>query len=121
MSASLEAKEMAQLLALPAFRRFLWRAVRAAGLLHPAYGTDGRDLAYREGRRSLALDLLRMAEAGQPFPHPEALSTWASLLGEELQFTTEKTTDDRRDEWDGGAGRSRRRDPAGDDGERFAG
>jgi len=94
MSASLEAKEMAQLLALPAFRRFLWRAVRAAGVLHPGYGTDGRDLAYREGRRSLAFDLLRMAEAGQPFPHPEALSTWLSLLGEEQQ-TMETTTDDR--------------------------
>lgn len=92
---SIEAKEMTQLLALPAFRRFLWRAVRTAGVLHPAYGAEGRDLAYREGRRSLALDLIRMAEAGQPFPHPDGLSTWLSLLGEEQQQLMETATDDR--------------------------
>lgn len=83
MTGNPDSQEMAQLLAIPAFRKLLWRIFEASGIMHAAYGTDGRDLAFREGRRSLGLDILRMADAGQPFAHPSAVSTWLTILGEE--------------------------------------
>lgn len=75
--------DMAQLLDLPAFRRMLWRIINESGMMRSAYGTDGRDLAYREGRRSLGLDILRWADSGQPLPRDDALSTWLAALSEE--------------------------------------
>ncbi|AHE52564.1 hypothetical protein [Sphingomonas sanxanigenens] len=74
---------MALLLAEPAFCRFLARMVQMAGLLSPASnGADGRDLHFHEGRRSLAFDLLREAEAGQPVAarHPHAVATLVAAL-----------------------------------------
>lgn len=91
-----DVQEMAQLLVLPAFRRFLWRVSRDAGILQSAYGTDGRDLAFREGRRSLGFDILRMAEDGQPFPHALAAQTLRAVLAEEEKSHLETQTHDRR-------------------------
>lgn len=96
MSGNLEAQEMAELLAIPAFRRLLWRISEAAGIVQSTYGTDGRDLAFREGRRSLGLDILRMADAGQPIPHAHAVSTLIAVLSEEEKSHLEAINDRRR-------------------------
>lgn len=74
---------MILLLAEPAFCRFLGRMVQMAGLLTPASnGADGRNLHFAEGRRSLAFDLLREVDAGQPPArrHPHAVATLVAAL-----------------------------------------
>ena len=59
-------KDLALLLTSPLFREFLFEAIQLAGILQPANGYDSRDLAFAEGRRSLGLELLRLADLGQP-------------------------------------------------------
>lgn len=58
--------DMRQLLATPAFRRFLLQMYRDAGIGIPANGADATLLAYREARRSLGLDIFRQAARGLP-------------------------------------------------------
>lgn len=91
--------DMAQLMKLPAFQRFLWRTIEASNILTSAYGADGRDLAYREGRRSLGFDVLSWADEGQPFPAPDGnppIMTWISALTAAAQSTPEETKRGRR-------------------------
>jgi hypothetical protein len=79
---SLDPIEMEALMAQPAFVKFLYAAIQMGGLFDSCPGQDLRDLAYAEGRRSLALDLLRVAENGQPdaLKSPQALATMAAAL-----------------------------------------
>lgn len=76
-------------MALPEFRRFLFRSIQSAGLLEysasATNGTDGRNLHFAEGRRSLGFDLLRDADAGQPdaLRHPNSIMTLIAVLREE--------------------------------------
>lgn len=46
--------------------RFFYRVLDASGYLKGAYGADGRNLVYNEGRRSLGLEVLQLVEATQP-------------------------------------------------------
>ena len=62
MSSELEIKELC---AQPRFRRFLLRIVRNAGILSPTAGAS-ETLQFREGQRSLGLDILRDASRGLP-------------------------------------------------------
>lgn len=93
MSADLRVADMAFLMEQPAFRRFLFRSIQTAGILaqtaHGADGSDGRDLAYHEGRRSLGFDLLRDAEAGLPAAaqHPLNIMTLLNVLREGAQVS----------------------------------
>lgn len=67
--ADLSHEDMAALIKVPEFRRFLFAAIQTAGVLSqegPALGQTPRDLSFAEGRRSLGFDLLQMAHAGQP-------------------------------------------------------
>lgn len=85
------------------FRRFLFAAIQAAGLLgysNPANGQTGRDLV--EGRRSLGLDLLAMADAGQPEPlrSPQALATLDQIIREAMTPKPKDKTRDRRNKHD---------------------
>ncbi len=77
------------LLRRPEFRRFLWRVIQTSGLFNRTTdGSDGRNLAYDEGRRNLGLEILDMAEKGQPIPdaHPDGpLLTLVQVLLEETQ------------------------------------
>lgn len=76
------------LLAQPEFVRFLWRAIQRAGIFNTTTdGSAGRDLGYFEGRRSLGLELLDMAESGQPASHPDKLPilTLLMVMREEAQ------------------------------------
>ncbi|WP_066807146.1 hypothetical protein [Sphingomonas asaccharolytica] len=94
--------DMKQLMELPSFRRFLFRSIQTAGLLsHTAYGTngsDGRDLAFNEGRRSLGFELLREAEAAlsEPLRHPLNIMTLVSVLREEAQTSDQERASGRR-------------------------
>lgn len=104
MSKDQRAADMEQLMGLPSFRRFLFRSIQTAGLLSDTAistnGSDGRDLAFAEGRRSLGFELLRDAEAAlaAPLQHPLNLITWLSLLREEAQTSDlEKASGRRRD------------------------
>lgn len=98
--------DMAELLELPAFRRFVFKSIQMAGILSAATtGADGRDLAFAEGRRSLGLDILRAVEAGQPAPlrHPLSIMTLIAALREEANPTSkpEKPRAGRYDEISG--------------------
>lgn len=71
MSDKLEKAELEELIRLPAFRKFLFRtSIQSAGLLDynavKANGSDGRNLEYHEGRRSLGFEALRDAARGIP-------------------------------------------------------
>lgn len=84
----------------PEFRRFLWRVIQRAGILTPATdGSEGRHLAYAEGRRNLGLEILDDAETGQPVAHPESLPilTLIQALREETQQQPQET---RRGKYD---------------------
>ena len=62
--------DLQALLRLPAFRRFLFRIVESSGIAASTYGTEGH-LLYREGARSLGLDILRWVSEAHPTPeHP---------------------------------------------------
>lgn len=79
-------KDMADLLALPAFRRFLWRSIQSSGILaQGTSGADGRDLSFAEGRRSQMFAILSDVETGQPqqLRHPHAIMTLIAVLREE--------------------------------------
>jgi hypothetical protein len=88
--------DAAFLLARPEFRRFLFRSIQLAGILEQTSrattGSDGRDLAFAEGRRSLGFDILAEADGGQPAPmqHPHHLMTLISALTEEVQAPPEE-------------------------------
>lgn len=83
---SQQEQDMAALLALPAFRRFLWRSIQSSGILtQGTSGADGRDLSFAEGRRSQMFAMLSDVEAGQPaaLRHPHNIMTLIAVLREE--------------------------------------
>ncbi len=94
-----EEADMAELLALAPFRRFIFRSIQLAGILTPATnGTDGRNLDFAEGRRSLGFDILREVDAGQPAsarsPH-SILTLIAALREGALQQPQSEKKNDR--------------------------
>jgi hypothetical protein len=92
--------DVEQLIALPAFRRFLWRSIQMAGIFDPA--TNGPNDSYLvcEGRRRLGFDLLRDVENGMPVSHPQGLMTLIQVLREEAQETPQEKPSGRRDRYD---------------------
>lgn len=95
-NSTLHDADMAFLINRPEFRRFLFRSIQLAGILEQTgrgtTGSDGRDLAFVEGRRSLGFEILRMADAGQPAAqqHPLCLITLVAALREEIQSPKEE-------------------------------
>jgi hypothetical protein len=78
-----------QLIALPAFLRFLSRSIQSAGIYSgTTNGADGRNLV-SEGRRNLGLDILHDAAGAIPLPDPEARLKMLllSILREDAQST----------------------------------
>lgn len=92
--------DIEQLMALPAFRRFLWRSIQMAGIFDPA--TNGPNDSYLvcEGRRRLGFDLLRDVESGMPVSHPQALITLIQVLREEAQAAPQEKPSGRRNRYD---------------------
>ena len=60
------AEDVAILLELPTFRRFLSTIRATSGIETVAYGPDDRHLHFMEGRRSLWCDILRTVEKASP-------------------------------------------------------
>ncbi|ODP39263.1 hypothetical protein [Sphingomonas turrisvirgatae] len=114
MSDKQRRQDMEFLVKRPEFLRFLFRSIQMAGVLdqttRATNGSDGRDLAFVEGRRSLGFDILREADAGQPAPmqHPYSLITLIAALREEAQSQPEEKKrggrDDRYSDGDDGSG-----------------
>lgn len=87
----------------PEFRRFVLRVIQQAKIF--ASATDGskdRHLAFDEGRRSLGLDILAMAETGQPVTHAEGLPilTIMQVFREEADKPQEKKIAKPRSRYD---------------------
>lgn len=92
--------DMRELMALPAFRKFMWRLIQQAGILTPGTnGTAGRDLNYVEGRRSLGFDALRDAEQGLPpeGQSPSCTMTLTAILREAAQPEKDERNERRDD------------------------
>ena len=58
-------RDMLELVGLPAFRRFLFTVAQRSGICATTHGTDLDASAY-EGRRSLGIEILRMADEALP-------------------------------------------------------
>jgi hypothetical protein len=80
-------EDMAKLMALPEFRRFLWRVIQNAGIFSAT--TNGSDSRYfiAEGRRQLGFSILADAEQAFPVQHPDQIPvlTVIQVLREETQ------------------------------------
>lgn len=61
-----EVAEMADLMQMAQFRRFMLRTINLAGLHQYGLGADDRSLEFREGQRAVALVML--AEASEAIP-----------------------------------------------------
>ena len=86
------------LLENPAFRRFLFAMIEAGGVFEAtATIADGRNL-FHEGRRSLAVEMLRDLDAVQPLPNPGGIpiQTLIQTLREQAQSARKETGFDRR-------------------------
>lgn len=113
MSEKQERAEMEALLAMPGFRKFLYRSIQLAGIhVGTTNGADGRNLI-AEGRRNLGLDILHDAARGIPVDDTEAAFSLLliQVLREGAQSIPEEKprgrrnhnddrddTDDRRDD-----------------------
>jgi len=86
--AQIAEEDVAILLDLPTFRRFLSTVRQTAGIETVAYGPDERHLHFMEGRRSLWCDILRTVEKTSP----DAL---LRILAEEMS-TLKGTSNGRR-------------------------
>lgn len=94
--------DMESLVRQSAFKHFLWRVIQKAGLFEPTTdGSEGRD-RYRAGRRDLGLEILDLAELGQPIQdvHPDQLPllTIIQTLLEEAQKPPEEKSNVRPSE-----------------------
>ena len=88
------------LLESAAFRRFLFAMIQAGGVFETtANAADGRGL-FLEGRRSLALEMLRSMDEVQPLPSASGIpaQTLIQTLREQVQSTHKETDIDRRDD-----------------------
>ena len=86
------------LLESAAFRRFLFAMIQAGGVFETtASAADGRNL-FLEGRRSLALEMLRSVDEVQPLPSPSGIpaQTLIQTLREQVQSAHKETAIDRR-------------------------
>jgi hypothetical protein len=78
------------------FRTFLLRIVEQAGIFTPTAGAE-QSLQYREGQRSLGLDMLRLAARGLPrgTREPNVIDVLSILLRDS---TPKETDNDRTDQ-----------------------
>lgn len=94
----LHAADLAALSADERFKRFLFTVFSSAPMFNGTYGTDGRHLAYAEGRRSLGFDILRSVElvAG-----PDALAQIiAAGTNAQKEYQDDVSKDDQNEELD---------------------
>ena len=102
MSEKLRKAELAELLAIPGFRKFIWRSIQMAGIFAPvANGSDGRNLV-SEGRRNLGLEILHDVAGGVPVDDPQAAFNFLllTILREEAQSQPSEKPNGRRNRYD---------------------
>jgi hypothetical protein len=96
--------DMAFLVRRPEFKRYLFRVIQKAGIFQrTANGTDERNLQFLEGRRSLGLELLDMAEQGQPIADAHVTGPLLSIIQVLLEETNQPATEKpngRRNQYD---------------------
>jgi len=80
--AEIEREDLASLMALSAFKKFLWRVVQASGIHSSAYGSEERRLTAVEGRRSLGFDMLRWADDALRIGDGDGMASLAIILAE---------------------------------------
>lgn len=89
--------DLQQLCAQPPYRRWLLHVARMAGIFSPTAGAS-ENLQFREGRRSLGLDILREASRGLPrgtFEQMLALVLASEAKPQEDQDAQDSTLNDR--------------------------
>jgi len=64
--------DMVELMGYAAFRRFLFTIMTRSGMAAASYGTEVAT-SYAEGRRSLGIDILRLADSALPVKSPDGL------------------------------------------------
>lgn len=88
----------------PEYQRFLLRVIQLAGIFsRTTDGSGTRDLSFDEGRRSLGLEILEMAEAAQPQVHSLIgipASTLTQVLLEEARRPKPEKPNGRRTQYD---------------------
>ena len=93
--------DLSFLMGRPEFLRFLYRHAIQNGRLfdHDPISPHGRDLAEATGRRGLALDMLREADAAQSVQSPDGIPLIATIqiLRETAQSTQPEKPNDRYD------------------------
>lgn len=72
-------RDLVEILSTPAGRRFLYDLVDRRCLVYSASYTGNSDTYYREGRRSVGIELITEVQAR----HPEL---WTKVLEEQLDF-----------------------------------
>lgn len=65
--------DLRSVMSTPAGRRFVWRLLTQAGLQGSSFASDPLTTAYNEGRRSVAISLLREAQRAAPELYTQAL------------------------------------------------
>lgn len=71
-------------LALPAGRRLVWNITQErAGVLRASFGPTDRDSAYREGRRSIGLEMLAEVKRLAPAEFREMVEEGMAAITEE--------------------------------------
>lgn len=93
--------DMLWLMGRPEFRRFLFTVAEKAGICGAAYGSN-IDTSSFDGRRSLGIELLRLADLAVPAANP-ALSPFTALgiaISEATKFQSQEGSDDAKDEDD---------------------
>lgn len=63
-------------MATPAGRRFVWRLLEQAGLLSPSYTEPPTGAAYNEGRRAVAIALLKEVQRVCPDSYATSVEEW---------------------------------------------
>jgi hypothetical protein len=92
-------RDMLWLMGRPEFLRFLFTVAEKAGIASAAYGSN-LDTSSFDGRRSLGIDILRMADDVLPVRNP-ALSPFNALglaISEVSRFTTQEGSDDAEED-----------------------
>ena len=84
---------MQSLMATAAFRKFLLHISQLAGIWIPTAGAE-QSLPYREGQRSLGLEILRKAAAGLPQRDAGVEQVLAAILSEP---NSQETNDEAAD------------------------
>lgn len=92
-------RDMLWLMTKPEFLRFLFTVAEKASICGAAYGSN-LDTSSFDGRRSLGIEILRMADDALPVRNP-ALSPFTALglaINEVSRFHTQEGSDDAKED-----------------------